>query len=385
VRLRFFTNNPKSNPIDDFQERVWSRITDITTAQPPGELLGEMDRERFVSSLRYIFDLRHGQNAARVAAAYLGYRLVHPRPEVTPALVEMAAALEIANTSITYIEDKLIDEDRENQRGKEWTHIRYGLPLTTVINSFVHFLSRHTLHNALTLANTLHDPIASDRWLRVEFEKIFRDANYGQFLDVYYGSPSLQTSIDGSFSDVEDPCQEVLSDHINDLRTGQFVRRSAEFGSIFAGLDPNSEQLRRLRTAMRLVGICVQDLNDLQDFIPAEGFPGSCGKDLILLKKTFPVIRLIEAAHTLSEARGLINEIREPTSDKALLLSQARDLLAHTGIFSEMSERILQRLDRARALLSTSFECTNLPVDLYFDSLCAKATSIANRLVAVRS
>jgi geranylgeranyl pyrophosphate synthase len=370
------------NPIHDFQGRVWSRIRAIATAPTSPRLLSGTESEHFVRVVRYIFDLRHGQNAARVAATYLGYRLANPTAEVTPALIELAAALEIANTSITYIEDKLIDEDRENQRGQEWTHIFHGPPLATVVNSFVHFLSRKTFYAALQTQGGTKQDYTAGHWLLEEFESIFRDANYGQFLDIIYGSKLFPTSTGSSFRSEEDPCEEVLSDHINDLRTGQFVRRSAEFGCVFGGVRPDSDQLRRLRTAMRLVGICVQDLNDLQDFVPMDDFPGSCGKDLALLKKTLPVIRLIEGFRSIPEARQLIDEIRRQPANQAAMF-QVRDLLAREGIFSELANRIVQRLNVAHDVLAVAFAGADSTLAVYFDDIRLKTTTISSQLESV--
>jgi geranylgeranyl pyrophosphate synthase len=340
-------------------------------------LFSESESLHFVSVARYIFDLRHGQNAARVGAAYLGFRLASAAPEVTSELIELAAALEIANTSITYIEDKLIDGDLENLRGEKWTHARHGPELAIVVNSFVHFLSHQAFHGALQKLGCT-DP-STDCWLRGEFENIFRDANYGQFLDVTYGGRIAPTSLDCNFCCEEDPCGETLSDHINDLRTGQFVRRSAELGAVFGGIRPDADQMCRLRVAMRLVGICVQDLNDLQDFLPVDGFPGSCGKDLGLLKKTLPVIRLIESASRLPQAAGLIRDIEHGQLSHATVL-RSRDLMAREGIFSEVVERILLRLDRAHGILSTVFTSAELLLAMYFDEIRLKTTIVARQL-----
>ncbi len=370
------------NPIHDFHGRVWSRIRAVATAPTSPGLFSETESDHFVEVVRYIFDLRHGQNAARVAATYLGYRLASPAADVTPALIEIASALEIANTSITYIEDKLIDKDLENQQGKKWTHACHGPELATVVNSFVHFLSRKTLHNALLNWSCATQDRETEYWVLEEFESIFRDANYGQFLDVIYGGHLFPTFVDGSFRSAEDPCEETLSDHINDLRTGQFVRRSAEFGCVFGGVPPDSDELRRLRAAMRLVGICVQDLNDLQDFVPMDDFPGSCGKDLLLLKKTFPVIRLIERSGSIPEANELIDEIRHRPANQATMF-QVRDLLAREGIFSELANRTLRRLNVAHDLLSAAFAGSDSTLALYFDDFRRKTTVVARQLDTV--
>jgi len=225
---------------------------------------------------------------------------------------------------------------------------------------------------------------ASEYWLLEEFENIFRDANYGQFLDVTYGDCLFPTSVDGGFRSAEDPCEETLSDHINDLRTGQFVRRSAEFGCVFGGVRPDSDQLRSLRAAMRLVGICVQDLNDLQDFVPTDDFPGSCGKDLLLFKKTLPVIRLIECSGSIPEAHELIDEIRHHPGNQATMF-QVRDLLAREGIFSELASRTLQRLNVAHDLLSATFADSDSTLDPYFDAFRQKTTVVARQLETVHS
>jgi geranylgeranyl pyrophosphate synthase len=250
-----------------------------------------------------------------------------------------------------------------------------------VVNSFVHFLSRKTLYAALQMQDSARDDFAAGYWFMEEFESIFRDANYGQFLDITYGSKPSPTCSDGSFRSAEDPCEELLSDHINDLRTGQFVRRSAEFGCIFGGVHPHSDQLHRLRGAMRLVGICVQDLNDLQDFVPAPDFPGSCGKDLALLKKTLPVIRLIERVRSLPEANKLIDEMRH----HQVTMVQVRDLLTREGIFSELANRTLARLNVAQNVLSEAFAGpgADSTLALYFNEFRRKTTLVTCQLEAV--
>jgi geranylgeranyl pyrophosphate synthase len=367
--------------IREFQQRVWSRIRELASTPDSPESVTAAEQNRFASVLRYIFDLRNGQNAARVSATYLGFRVAAPSIHATPTLVELAAAIEIANTSITYIEDKVIDDDRTDQRGREWTHAHYGLGVSTILNSFVHFLSRRTLHNAIRAWTSESAPTRETLdWFLDEFENIFRDANYGQFLDVSYGSQLLRTKLDEPVISLDDPCDYVLSDHINELRTGQFVQRAAEFGAVLGGLAHNSESHRVLRCAMRLAGICVQDLNDLQDFVPAEGFPGSIGKDLLLLKKTFPVIWLIENAPTLPQAEALFSSIQDPTIDRGDLIHRATELLVVHGVFDMAARRIASRLDRATELLASSFPNSANVVEEFFGAMSRRADSVTKQI-----
>ena len=367
--------------IQQFQDQVWQRIQTLATAPAPPELISPAESARFVDVLRYVFDLRHGQNAARVSATYLGYALAAPSADVTPALVGLAAAIEIANTTITYIEDKVIDDDRANQRGKAWTHVRFGLGVTIVVNSFVHFLSRRAFLDAIRLWAVEAGPdLASIEWLTDQFDNIVRDANYGQFLDVMYGSQLLRTDLDTPVTSLEDPCEYVLSDHINELRTGQFVQRSAEFGAILGGADRRSGRHETLRTAMRLVGICVQDLNDLQDFVPAPEFPGSVGKDLLLLKKTYPIVWLTANAVEFREAKALFSSIQDPTTDRDALLNQAVGMLIAHGVFDEMIRRIASRLQRAEALLASSFSGGTASASDYFAAINRRAASVAAQI-----
>jgi geranylgeranyl pyrophosphate synthase len=364
--------------IHEFQETVWNRIRSLSTTAAPSGLISAAESERFVNVFRYIFDLRYGQNAARVAGAFLGYRLASIETDGPPTLVEFAAALEIANTSITYIEDKVIDSDQTNQGGQQWAHVRFGLPLAIVVNSFVHSLSRKTFQAAVQLWDDgAPERVATRTWLLEQFENIFRDANYGQFLDIVYGAQLFRTSTDhGFFSDV-DPCERTLSDHINALRTGQFVRRSTEFGCVVAGVKQSSDELRQLGFAMHLVGICVQDLNDLQDFLPTKGFPGSYGTDLLLLKKTFPVIWLLEHRRSIPLVNGLLNEIQDPSARQEQLVHEAREILSREGVFDQMMKRISRRVDRAQELLSTAFPSRDSIIELYFDKIRSKMRAVA--------
>ena len=295
--------------------------------------------------------------------------------------MDLAAALEIANTSITYIEDKVIDDDRVNQQGREWTHARYGLAVSTVVNSFVHFLCRATLHGAVRawLAESKATP-PTVAWLFDEFENIIRDANYGQFLDVSYGRQLLRTKLDEPIESFDDPCEYVLSDHINEFRTGQFVQRAAEFGALFGGMERGGAPHLVLRSAMRLVGICVQDLNDLQDFVPAEVFPGSIGKDLLLLKKTFPVVWLIENASTVREAKAVFSAVQDPTADRGDLVYRATRLLVAHGVFDAMVRRIAARLRRANELLTSAFPSSVVVAGEFFDGMSGRADHVADQI-----
>jgi geranylgeranyl pyrophosphate synthase len=217
-------------------------------------------------------------------------------------------------------------------------------------------------------------------WLQDEFENIVREANYGQFLDVTYGSQLLRTKLDAPIASAEDPCEYVLSDHINELRTGQFIQRAAEFGGVFGGLDYETAPHRILRSAMRLVGICVQDLNDLQDFVPVQGFPGSIGKDLLLLKKTFPVVWLIENAPTIREATALFSSIQDPTVDRGDLINRATELLVAHGVFNMMVRRIAGRLHRASELLASAFPNSGTVAGELFGAMNQRAETVAQQI-----
>ncbi len=365
-----------------FQQTVWSRIVAAAGdagACPPS--FGRIEGEQFQSAVGYVFSIRKGQTAARVAAVHLGWRMVLLTQPPGPHVVDLAAALEIANTTITYIEDKLIDDDTTNQRGDAWTHVRFGRPLTTVINSYVHFLSRRMFQAALR-DWALRSGVTGERlsWCADEFENIFRDANHGQFLDIVYGAQLLRTRLGDDFTSPEDPCEYTISDHINELRTGQFIQRSAALGAVFAGLDTEGPTMRTLLIAMRLVGICVQDLNDLQDFVPAEGFPGSIGKDLLLLKKTYPVVWLIDHAASAPEARDLLNRIQDPSIDQPALVRAATSLLGREDVFDAMSDRIARRLNRASALLADAFPEDHGAADEFFGAIRRRSNSVARKI-----
>jgi len=242
-------------------------------------VIAESSRHKeFRQVMEHIPRARRGQNANRPYALRLGYglgvfgkgRRSFALERIDEITVPLAAAMEMANSTITYIYDKIIDDD-EKVGGQKSLHREFGNARALLAGDALTSLAR-----TMVLDRVDGTPNAC-RIVRV-FEAVFLDCDNGQFLDVFWG---------------EKPSAGVAeAELINDLRTGQFVRRCAEIGALFANADKRT--LRIISDAFQLYGRAVQDANDYHDVNPESGGPGSSYGDLRLWKKTKPLIFALE-------------------------------------------------------------------------------------------
>lgn len=307
------------NKVKEFNNLVWDIVEE--------EIKSLYDDEEFINLLLYIPRSRKGFGANRPYACFLGYLFGGGKPN-DKKILRVAAALEILNVSITYIDDKIFDDDT-NVGNNLSLHKKYGIPYAMIVSSSLRSLSRSII-TQIALENNL-------KKILNELDSISIEADYGQYLDVKFGN--------FIYAKISDAIK------INDLRTGQFIRRCAEIGYLFSGKN-NSNELKTLHEAFKLYGRVVQDINDFDDVNYTEGSPGSHGADLKLFKKTKPILKALELSDKYQKKiiySILANKYAEDTAVKL-----ACEQIRNCGALRWAHEDALNTIRRAIKLMSTS-------------------------------
>lgn len=248
--------------VRDFNAEVWRTVAaEIGRHAAP--------HKRFLELLHHVPCARTGGAANRPFSVALGYALAggNLREFVLP----MAAAVETANCTITYIFDKLIDDD-PMVCGQTSLHRLFGSDLAVLAGEALEAVALKTIirhYSGHARFPTLVDL----------YGDIVLECDFGQYLDVTLGKEK-----EGSISDAI---------RINDARTGQFVRRAAELGVHLA--EGDAYTLTAVREAFHFYGRAVQDANDLLDVHPVLG-AGRDRADVRLGKKTKPLVFALEMA-----------------------------------------------------------------------------------------
>jgi len=252
--------------VEIYNNRVWQEIFTFIGRQISHPYLREI--------IKYIPKVRKGKAANRPFATYLGY-LLGGGKKGDRDIYKVSAAMEFLNCSITYIDDKILDDD-PTVGDFISLHKKYDVHMAILASSQLRTLGRKLIIETIfsySNKNTI-------KKILQEVEMINLKADYGQYLDVTYGEV-YGASINDAIK-------------INDLRTGQFVRRSAIIGALYA--DTDSKIVDIISKAFKYYGRAVQDANDLNDVILNLHSPGSKGQDIRLFKKTKPIIKALELA-----------------------------------------------------------------------------------------
>ncbi|MBC8459439.1 MAG: polyprenyl synthetase family protein [Deltaproteobacteria bacterium] len=216
---------------------------------------------------------RRGSLANRPFTTKLGYELAGG--ENSDDIIPLAAAMEIANCSITYIEDRIIDDDEFIGR-KKALHKVHGVGLALLASNGLKSIARSIIFEYEEKCKR-----ATFKKMINLFEDIFREVDLGQFLDITYGEKATATYEDARI--------------INEMRTGEFIKKCAQMGAIYA--DADAETFAIISKAFRIYGTAVQDKNDYNDVMGVDGAPGSYGQDIRLYKKTKPIVKALELAN----------------------------------------------------------------------------------------
>lgn len=302
-----------------YNNKIWKIAID--------EIEKRFDDKSFKSILTYIPSARKGYVANRPYSAYLGYLYGGGNPK-NKDILKLSAALEIMNTSITYIDDKIFDDDL--YVGKKLSlHKRFELPLAIIASSTLRSISKSIISEIA--------PISTYKDIITEIDQISQEADYGQFLDVTYGHKFIATINDAV--------------KINNLRTGQFIRRCAEIGYLFAGKSDEKER-KYLYDSFKLYGRSVQDANDLDDVTFNEHSPDSYGMDIRLFKKTKPIVKAMELSND-KQLDILHKVLGNPNTNDELLLLGCK-VIRDCGALEWTVQDIIKTIERAINIISDS-------------------------------
>lgn len=209
-----------------------------------------------------------------------------------PALLRVAAALELIHT-YSLIHDDLPALDNDDlRRGKPSCHRAFGEATAILAGDAL-----------LTLAfETLSAPglMPADRQL-------------GLIYDLGHGIGTGGGMVGGQVVDLETtggPVDAVTLEYIHAAKTGSFIRAAVRAGALTAGAS--EEALRRITTYGEKVGLAFQIADDLLDVLgSAEAMGKAVAKDHGQHKATYPGLYGVEesqriAAQLVSEATGAL-------------------------------------------------------------------------------
>lgn len=240
--------------------------------------IGSMEeKDSFRKLVEYVPRARIGGRANRPYALHLGFLLARGGPctatqESDERTIPFAAAAEMANCTITYNYDRIIDDDSSIGSVKA-LHRSVGVGQALLAGDALASVSRLLVLDKVRG----HKRDLDILWT---FERIFYECDVGQHLDIAFGEKADATASDAA--------------NINDLRTGQFIRRCAEIGALIQDVDTSTR--KAIAEAFSFYGRAVQDANDYQDLFPIGASPGSHFSDIRLWKKTKPLIWALEMA-----------------------------------------------------------------------------------------
>ncbi len=302
--------------IKEFNLKVWTVVEN--------ELSTLIKDPEFLNLLLYIPHARRGFGANRPYSCFLGFLFGEGNAE-NQEIIKVAAALEILNTSITYIDDKIFDDD-VNVGNNPSLHKKYGLTNAIITSSSLRCIARRII-SELSPKNNLESILR-------ELDYISIEADYGQYLDVKYGN-LFEASIKDAIK-------------INDLRTGQFIRRCSEIGYLFSG-GSNKLDLEYLHESFKLYGRAVQDINDFDDVNFSEGSPGSHGMDLRLFKKTKPILKALELSNTIQKKK-ILTVLGNPNAENGAI-KNACLAIKKTGALDWSYKDINKTINKAITLI----------------------------------
>ena len=256
-----------------------------------------------------------------------------------------AIAIEILH-NFTLVHDDIMDNDML-RRGKETVHKKW--------NSNIAILAGDGL---IALAYRFLLKTESDNLKEVV--KIFSEAIIkiceGQSLDKDMETTDAVTSI------------EYL-DMIK-RKTGVLMSISAEIGGILG--KGGTQEIEALKKFGFELGIAFQIQDDLMDIISEEGVIGKdLGSDLILGKKTYPIIEFLECA-SVNESKILKNALTNRSADAAMI-KKVKNMLHDSGVVKKTGDIIGNHIDYA-------ISCINgMSATLYTDHLIYLSEMIRNR------
>ena len=288
--------------------------------------------EEFLELLQYVPRARLGAGANRPFALRLGYLLAadagksRPDEEIDGETLDLAAAIEMTNCTITHIYDNIIDDDSEVAKTPS-LHRVHGVGEALLAGDALIAVAR----GAVTARARNLDRC----WEIIDtFDQIVLDCDRGQHLDIRFGQASEATAED--------------CDHINDLRTGQFLRRSAEIGAQAAGAD--AETFGQIRKAFHYYGRAIQDSNDYVDIVKATSPTGDGGwQDVVLWKKTKPLLFAAEMA-SRPERNRLLGVLGSENATTPAVL-EALDIVRNSGAMERARAEIAETIEQGMLAL----------------------------------
>lgn len=302
-----------------FNSNVWQQVEK--------EIKIRFSEEEYTNILLYIPKARIGYGANRPYSCFLGFLFGGGDPE-NQEIIKASAALEILNSSITYIDDKIFDDDIYVGNSLS-LHRKYGIPFAIIVSSTFRSIARRLI-TEIAPKNTFN-------YILKEIDDISIEADYGQYMDIKYGQ-LFNATIDDAVK-------------INDFRTGQFIRRCAEIGYLF-GDKYDKTNLSLLHKSFKLYGRAVQDINDFDDVNFSEGSPGSHGMDLKLFKKTKPILKALELANS-RQRKIILSVLGNPNAeDKAII--EACLVIRETGALKWAYNDINKTINEAITIIEKS-------------------------------
>jgi len=351
IDKRIHQNCFGANVTSSRQTRIQSLMSRVeeynlrTMTYASGVVRKSTNDQTFLEILDYVPKARAERKANRPYALYLGYALAQSSQSASvdlTATIPLSAAVELANCTITYIYDRIIDDDEEVS-GTLSLHRKYGVSLALLAGDALTSVARKIVLGCVAdHKNALH--------IIEEFEQIFFDCDYGQFLDVTFGE--------------RESARQEDAETINDARTGQFIRRASEIGALYAGVDDDTHAI--IHEAFHYYGRAVQDANDLADVVPRANMPGSKYQDIYLWKKTKPLIFALEMVDKGQRA-DLQHVLGNPEATTDQLYDASR-IVEQCGAFARAEADLETTIEKGMQVLQRLPESDiRQETEIYFD------------------
>lgn len=329
--------------LKEYNEKVWDRILSFLE-----EKSKTFEDDELLNIMVYLPKERRKKSAIRPFSAYLGYLLSDGDID-SAEIINISAGVEMLNTSITYIDDKIFDND-EKVGDILSLHKKFDINASMIASSLFRSFGREIIIDCFSSSQNGMNLFQAVKIL----ESINQNCDIGQFLDVRYGNMK-EIAIENS---------ERIPELINDLRTGQFIRRAAELGALLAFVSEADFGI--IREAFHYFGRGVQDANDLDDICMVESAPGSKGKDAILFKKTKPILKLIQMCKS-SEDRIIINRVIGNPYTTSNELMDLKRLFISSGAFEWCLKDLKETAEVAISLIKKvkHSKYVELTIDLF--------------------
>ncbi len=244
-----------------------------------------------------------GGKRLRPVMAMLSYRLF--RDDLSRVL-PVAHAIEIFH-NFSLVHDDIMD-DAPLRRGQPSVHERYSVN-TAILTGDV------MLIYAYRFLMQFDDPSRTPALVRA-FNRVATEVCEGQQLDIDF-EDRFDVAIDAYLRMIE-------------LKTAALLGGSMELGAIAAGAGP--EATRKVARFGRYMGIAFQLQDDLLDtFGDPEKFGKKVGGDIVQNKKTFLVLKALEAADP-ETARAIKRWYTQPAPDETAKIEAVTRLFRELGI-----------------------------------------------------